>query len=119
MGGLSYGTFEIIDGVGVEEGEVVDVPSLQAPGFITVASVTDSYPDARGCDSISFSARSAYAYGGFRISVGTSRPACQYSCLQFSVDRLVRPLPQADRSAVPFQTEGATRKDTKRRSSSR
>ena len=34
MGGKSWGKFSIENSVGIMQGEVVDVPKLQAPGFI-------------------------------------------------------------------------------------
>ena len=43
MGGKSTGSFAESGGVGVFEGEVVDVPALKAPGFIK-AAVVDMQP---------------------------------------------------------------------------
>lgn len=40
MGGKSTGTFNVENGLGIFDGEVVDVPFLKAPGFIK-ASVVD------------------------------------------------------------------------------
>merc|ERR1712100_498176 len=45
MGGKSSGTWAVSDGVGVLDGEVVDVPSLSAPGFIKAAA-DGSFADA-------------------------------------------------------------------------
>lgn len=76
MGGQSTGTFTIVDDRGVFDGEVVDVPSLAAPGFIKVGT-TDrdiGFPDISGCTGLGMKVRETDAYDGYRISVGTDRP---------------------------------------------
>jgi len=47
MGGKSTASFHVnaARGVGVFEGEVVDVPFLHAPGFIQVRTASSSFPD--------------------------------------------------------------------------
>ena len=53
MGGKSTGTFTIAGGVGVFNGSVVDVPFLQAPGFIKVSSSESvPYPDVSSCSAL-------------------------------------------------------------------
>eukprot|EP00931_Biecheleriopsis_adriatica_P067010 TRINITY_DN41215_c0_g1_i1.p1 TRINITY_DN41215_c0_g1~~TRINITY_DN41215_c0_g1_i1.p1 ORF type:complete len:243 (-),score=50.51 TRINITY_DN41215_c0_g1_i1:55-714(-) len=75
MGGKSTGTFQVVNGLGIFEGEVVDVPFLKAPGFIK-ASVTDMrpfsaiFPDISSCDSLALTVKSASDYKGFRFSIG-------------------------------------------------
>ena len=72
MGGQSTGTFTIANGVGVFDGEVVDVPALSAPGFIKVESDRREkvpYPDVSSCDSFYLTLKSDTAYDGFRFSV--------------------------------------------------
>merc|ERR1711998_508189 len=44
MGGRSTGTWTLGDGFGILDGEVVDVPSLSAPGFIKAAA-DGKFPD--------------------------------------------------------------------------
>merc|ERR1719316_1537839 len=55
MGGKSTGTFTIQGSTGIFDGDVVDVPSLQAPGFIkATASVGlfSSFADVSSCSSL-------------------------------------------------------------------
>lgn len=75
MGGQSTGTFSIENGVGVFDGEVVDVPSLQAPGFIKVQT-QDSvpYPDVSACTALGIQSKNLDGYTGYRLSVGNARP---------------------------------------------
>lgn len=80
MGGKSTGTFTESGGLGVFDGEVVDVPSLKAPGFIK-ASVVDMrpfgriFPDISTCEAISLSVRASNAYAGYRFSIGNAHAA--------------------------------------------
>merc|ERR1711953_1182592 len=62
MGGKSTGTWSLGDGFGILDGEVVDVPSLSAPGFIK-ASGDGSFPDI-----------SSFIDGSLVLSVRTSTP---------------------------------------------
>lgn len=76
MGGQSTGTFTIENGVGVFDGEVVDVPFLQAPGFIKVISDRTSkvpYADISMCTSLGIQVKETNSYTGFRVSLGTKR----------------------------------------------
>jgi len=80
MGGKSTGTFHVEGGLGVFNGEVVDVPFLQAPGFIkcdTVDAVPHrrAFPDVSQCTAISIKARSANSFSGFFFSFGNAHPA--------------------------------------------
>lgn len=78
MGGLSTGTFVVSsdDGVGIFDGEVKDVPSLQAPGFIAMRTGRGGYfPDARSCDGIKMNVRTPQdipVYDGYRLTIGTN-----------------------------------------------
>lgn len=73
MGGLSTGTFMVQDGVGIFQGEVKDVPSLKAPGFIAARTGRGGYfPDLRSCDGLVMRVKSDTAYEGFRASFGTN-----------------------------------------------
>ena len=71
MGGKSHSSFHIDknDGKGVFDGEVVDVPFLHAPGFITVRG-NGKYPDVSSCTSLVLKARTNETYDGYRISFG-------------------------------------------------
>mmetsp|Transcript_412 Transcript_412/g.890 ORF Transcript_412/g.890 Transcript_412/m.890 type:complete len:538 (-) Transcript_412:134-1747(-) len=73
MGGQSSGSFTLRDGAGVFEGEVRDVPSLGAPGFIAVRTPRTGswFPDLRSCDGLRLRVRSD-DYGGYRLSFGTN-----------------------------------------------
>jgi len=62
MGGRSTGTWSLGDGFGIMDGEVVDIPSLQAPGFIK-AQASGHFPDI-----------SAFIDGNLVLSVRTTNP---------------------------------------------
>lgn len=73
MGGKSTGNFIIQDGVGVFEGEVVDVPFLHAPGFIQVRTNSiGAYPDVSSCSALEIVAKTKYDYQGYRFSFGNA-----------------------------------------------
>jgi hypothetical protein len=75
MGGKSTGTFTIENNVGVFDGQVNDVPALQAPGFITTQSVDHiAFPDASHCKALSLTVKSSVEYSGYRVSFGTAHP---------------------------------------------
>lgn len=69
MGGKSYSSVSIQDGLGIFDGEVVDVPFLHAPGFITMRG-DGQFSDVSSCDSLRLTARTTEAYSGYRISFG-------------------------------------------------
>merc|ERR1711907_341891 len=77
MGGRSTGTFTIESSTGIFDGDVVDVPSLKAPGFIKATGsvgLFGSFPDVSSCSSLVLTARSRSGYKGFRVSIGSAKP---------------------------------------------
>jgi len=75
MGGKSTGNFTIKNGIGYFVGRVVNVPFLQAPGFITTQSMDKTpFPDVRSCNALAITARSKVDYTGYRVSFGTKQP---------------------------------------------
>jgi hypothetical protein len=73
MGGKSTGKFSIENGVGKFVGEVVNVPFLQAPGFIQARTTkTDHtfYPDTSKCTALEIVCKSNIKYDGYRFSFG-------------------------------------------------
>ncbi len=88
MGGKSYSLLSINNkngiGIAIFEGEVVDVPFLHSPGFITMKG-DGNYPDVSSCQSILLTARSTMLpvvppYSGYRISFGTKHvPGNRYA----------------------------------------
>merc|ERR550532_89749 len=84
MGGQSTGTWHVDTAghFGVFDGDVVNVPSLKAPGFIKAAA-DGSFPDASnalGGDLVLIVRTSTPEYKGFKVSfaAGTLSPA--YAC---------------------------------------
>jgi len=95
MGGQSHATvvLEPEKGIAIFDGDVVDVPFLGAPGFVTMESYYDDdgsgdsggssgrgsggseakkYPDVSTCQAMRLVLRSAtIPYGGYRVSFGT------------------------------------------------
>lgn len=73
MGGKSTGSFTIKDGIGHFEGEVVNVPFLNAPGFIQARTISkEKYPDVSSCMALEIIAKSNADYRGYRISFGNA-----------------------------------------------
>lgn len=74
MGGKSVGTTSFNDGALVFNGTVVDVPSLQAPGFITTRSDDQKvWADVSNCKSLKLTVKSLTDYAGYRVSFGKAR----------------------------------------------
>jgi len=86
MGGRSTGTFKVdtANNVGVFDGEVVNVPSLQAPGFIKVAGDAKYFPDASSVGAkgdIVLSVRSSEPdYKGYRVTVVSGALNAAFAC---------------------------------------
>ena len=82
MGGRSTGTWTVSGGLGIFDGQVVDVPSLKAPGFIKAAAdgkFADVSPAAMG--SLVLRVRSTTpAYRGFRVSFASGSLSAGYAC---------------------------------------
>lgn len=82
MGGKSTGTWTLGDGFGIMDGEVVDVPSLKAPGFIKAAA------DGKFADvsdfidgSLVLTVRtSTPEYAGFRVTFAAGAVSPAFSC---------------------------------------
>jgi hypothetical protein len=82
MGGKSSGTWTLSDGAGVLDGEVVDVPSLSAPGFIKAAA-EGTFPDASSAfgGSLVLTVRSSTPeYGGYRVTFVSGAASPGFSC---------------------------------------
>lgn len=85
MGGKSTGTWTV-DGankVGVFDGEVVNVPSLKAPGFIKAAADAKYFPDASsaaGGDIVLSVRSSTPEYKGFRVTVVSGATSASFAC---------------------------------------
>jgi len=84
MGGRSTGTWTVNDvaHVGVIDGEVVDVPSLKAPGFIKAAADGKfvDISDAIGGSLVLVLRTSTPEYKGFRVSFFSGWGVSSYSC---------------------------------------
>lgn len=82
MGGKSTGTWSVSSGVGVFDGEVMDVPSLKAPGFIKAAA-DGRFPDAQEAlgGALVLEVRSSTPeYAGFRVSFAAGTLSPSYAC---------------------------------------
>merc|ERR1719213_951349 len=82
MGGRSTGTWSLGDGFGILDGEVVDVPSLKAPGFIKAAA-NGQFPDISSFidGSLVLSVRtSTPEYAGYRVTFVSGAAMPSYSC---------------------------------------
>merc|ERR1712004_853453 len=82
MGGQSTGTWTLGDGFGILDGEVVDVPSLSAPGFIKAAA-DGTFPDisAFADGSLVLTVRTTSPeYAGFRVTVVSGAVSPNFAC---------------------------------------
>lgn len=72
MGGQSKATFHLDsdNDVGVFDGAVAIVPSLSAPGFCSLKTTGNSFPDISGANALEIVARSSMAYKGWRAEFG-------------------------------------------------
>lgn len=82
MGGRSHADWKQSEGVGVLDGEVVNVPSLKAPGFVTaVADGKFADMSAAAAGGLTLLARSTTpSYTGFRVSLYSGVGSGEYSC---------------------------------------
>mmetsp|Transcript_11053 Transcript_11053/g.25967 ORF Transcript_11053/g.25967 Transcript_11053/m.25967 type:complete len:392 (-) Transcript_11053:44-1219(-) len=73
MGGKSTGTFTVQGGLGIFDGEVVDVPFLKAPGFIKAQTVDSTpFPDISKCLAVDLTLQATGSYSGYRFSFGNA-----------------------------------------------
>lgn len=84
MGGRSTGTWHVDSKgqYGVFDGEVVDVPSLKAPGFIKAAA-DGAFADASGVaggELVLMVRSSTPEYKGFRVSLASGTMSPSYAC---------------------------------------
>jgi apolipoprotein D and lipocalin family protein len=82
MGGKSSGTWTVSSGAGVLDGEVVNVPSLSAPGFIKAAA-DGTFPDASSAfgGSLVLTVRSSTPeYAGFRVTFVSGATSAAFAC---------------------------------------
>lgn len=80
MGGQSYSNLAIENGIARFTGKCAIVPSLQAPGFITMETGNQfvdkpsKFPDISSCSAFSFEIKTNTDYGGYRVSFGKAHP---------------------------------------------
>jgi len=82
MGGRSTGTWSLGDGFGIMDGEVVDVPSLKAPGFIKAAA-DGTFPDVSefiGGSLVLTVRTSTPDYAGFRVTFASGAASPSFAC---------------------------------------
>ena len=86
MGGKSYSSLDIHDGMATFDGKCAIVPFLHAPGFITMTTglhpkptsrtnKASTFPDVSSCEALAVTVRSNLPdeYGGYYLSFGTDR----------------------------------------------
>merc|ERR1712056_9753 len=82
MGGKSTGTWSLGDGYGILDGEVVNVPSLKAPGFIKAAA-DGKFPDVSEFidGSLVLSVRTTTPqYAGYRVTFVAGATSPSFAC---------------------------------------
>merc|ERR1712232_330292 len=82
MGGRSTGTWSLGPGFGILDGEVVNVPSLKAPGFIKAAA-DGKFPDISEFidGSLVLSVRTTTPeYAGYRVTVVSGAHSTNFAC---------------------------------------
>lgn len=104
MGGKSTGNFRVEHDVGRFVGEVVDVPFLNAPGFIK-GHTTDHnvFPDVTSCQALQIIARSKTEYAGYRISFGNSHaPGGKFFAFGYKANMKDVPTDDFGEITIPF-----------------
>lgn len=73
MGGSSTSKVDVFkdEGLAIFDGEVVDVSFLNAPGFISMQTQQEYFPDISMCHAIKINLKSKNKYEGLRVSFGT------------------------------------------------
>merc|ERR1712203_1348221 len=82
MGGKSTGTWSLGSNFGILDGEVVNVPSLKAPGFIK-ASADGTFPDVSEFinGSLVLSVRTTTPeYSGYRVTFVSGAVSASFAC---------------------------------------
>lgn len=82
MGGKSTGSWALGDNFGILDGEVVDVPSLSAPGFIKAAA-DGEFPDISAFidGNLVLSVRtSTPGYAGYRVTFVSGAVSANFAC---------------------------------------
>lgn len=72
MGGESVGTATALDGLGIFVGEVKNVPSLNAPGFIAMQTRGGWWPDLSSCEGLQITSLASEGYTNYKVSFGTA-----------------------------------------------
>jgi len=72
MGGQSDSQASFEDDVAIFTGHVRIVPSLQAPGFITLVNRGGIYPDVSSCNALKLVVKANEAYTGYYVSFGSA-----------------------------------------------
>jgi len=80
MGGQSYSNLEIANGTAHFTGKCAIVPSLSAPGFITMETGSHftekpaKFADISTCQAFAFELKTNIEYDGYRVSFGKAHP---------------------------------------------
>merc|ERR1711966_151282 len=83
MGGRSTGTWKVSGSTGIFDGQVVDVPSLKAPGFIKASARDAPFADVSSAisgDLVLEVKTTTPEYKGFRVSFAAGSLSPSYSC---------------------------------------
>merc|ERR1712190_674070 len=85
MGGKSTGTWEVDAShkVGVFDGDVVNVPSLKAPGFIKAVADAKYFPDASAAangDVVLTVRTTTPEYKGYRVTLVSGAVSASFAC---------------------------------------
>jgi len=112
MGGKSYSNLEIKNGIAKFTGKCAIVPSLQAPGFITMETGSQfvdkpsKFPDISSCSAFSFELKTNTDYGGYRVSFGKAHPKGGRFAFGYKAPLLLDGLPPVGEFGsvvIPFQ----------------
>jgi len=111
MGGRSYSNLEIGNGVAKFTGKCAIVPSLQAPGFITMETggkfteKPSKFPDVSTCSAFRFELKTNTEYEGYRVSFGKAHPKGGRFAYGYKAPLLLEDLPPSGEFGsvvVPF-----------------
>jgi len=102
MGGVSFSTWAVNETVqlGIWNGTVKIVPSLNAPGFCNIMTNTGTWPSAAGFDQLEFRVRSTQPYKGYKVSFAANTLNPQFDC--FKADFTMANTGEWEDIVVPF-----------------
>jgi Complex I intermediate-associated protein 30 (CIA30) len=111
MGGQSFSNVEIANGVAHFTGKCAIVPSLKAPGFITMVTggimpwnKASHFADVSSCDALQLELKSNTPYEGYRLSFGKAHPVGNHFAFGYKTPLVNVPYQEFGTLTLPFSS---------------